>query len=133
MTGLHGSSVGSGGGSETADNSEPLNVLSMLGALRACVVDVLVLDGVSVLLRLLDPKKLNGLLSDDEELRVDMELLDVLVLSLCSRSTAFLSRCSFLDSLSGSVHTTSHIASRFSSVQTRDVCCNKDPSDQGRC
>lgn len=104
VTGLQGSS--DGGGSETADSNEPLRVLSMLGALRA---DDLV-DGVNVFLRLLDPKKLNGLLSEDDELRVDMELLAARDFSFCSRSVALRSRCSFLDSLSGSVQTTSHMA-----------------------
>lgn len=111
VMGLQGSSVGGGSETETAESNEPLYVLSILGALRADDMVFLAVEGVRVRLRPLDPKKLNGLLSEDDELRVDMELLAVRFLSFCSRSLALRSRCSFLDSLSGSVQTTSHMAS----------------------
>jgi hypothetical protein len=71
--------------------------------------------GVAIFLtKLFDPKNPNDLsfsVTEDSELRVEIELLETRLLSFCSRSVAFLSLCSFLDSRPGSVQTTSHIIS----------------------
>lgn len=57
-----------------------------------------------------DEWDVNGLLPEDDELRVDIELLEAwYLLSLFPLSEVFLSRRSFLSSRSGSVQTTSHM------------------------
>lgn len=65
--------------------------------------------GVVLLFELLDPKKPKVLLSEGETLRVETDPVVTRSLSFCSFCIAFLSRCSRRDSLSGSVHTTSHM------------------------
>jgi hypothetical protein len=76
--------------------------------------------GTVLRLRLLGPKMPKDLLSEEAELRLEVDIGCGRSLSLrsrcsrCSRCIALRSRCSFTDSLLGSVHTTSHMMEAWS-------------------